>query len=165
MADPRNWKGWGSRSIDDMLFLLSRVIWLTEEEYRAEAKARGIEPVRSAFSRGGSSRSASNLDVSEAAGFIGTWTLSLESDRGPFDYSMDIRDVGGKVAATLNSTALGESMVTDITKDGDDLTLAWDGDMQGQIVPLTLTLTPDGSQLKAAMDFAGFMQMSGVATK
>ncbi|MEE2635878.1 MAG: hypothetical protein VYE68_01425 [Acidobacteriota bacterium] len=40
VADPRNWKGWGSRSIDDMMFLLSRVIWLTEEEYEAEAAAR-----------------------------------------------------------------------------------------------------------------------------
>ena len=40
VADPRNWKGWGSRSIDDMLFLLSRVIWLTDEEYDAEYEAR-----------------------------------------------------------------------------------------------------------------------------
>ena len=40
VADPRNWKGWGSRSIDDMMFLLSRVIWLTEEEYEAEVAAR-----------------------------------------------------------------------------------------------------------------------------
>ena len=40
VADPRNWKGWGSRSIDDMLFLLSRVIWLTDEEYEAEFEAR-----------------------------------------------------------------------------------------------------------------------------
>ena len=40
VADPRNWKGWGSRSIDDMMFLLSRVIWLTEEEYQAEVAAR-----------------------------------------------------------------------------------------------------------------------------
>ncbi len=40
VADPRNWKGWGSRSIDDMMFLLSRVIWLTEEEFEAEAAAR-----------------------------------------------------------------------------------------------------------------------------
>jgi hypothetical protein len=40
VADPRNWKGWGSRSIDDMLFLLSRVIWLTDEEYAQEAAAR-----------------------------------------------------------------------------------------------------------------------------
>jgi hypothetical protein len=40
VADPRNWKGWGSRSIDDMLFLLSRVIWLTDQEYEAELAAR-----------------------------------------------------------------------------------------------------------------------------
>ena len=45
MADPRNWKGWGSRSIDDMLFLLSRVIWLTDEEYEAELEARS-QPAR-----------------------------------------------------------------------------------------------------------------------
>ena len=105
VADPRNWKGWGSRSIDDMLFLLSRVIWLTEEEYQAEAEARGIVPVvRASFAR-----EASSLDVSEVTAFIGMWTLSLESDRGPFAYSMDIKDVGGKVAATLNSDYLGES--------------------------------------------------------
>lgn len=40
VADPRNWKGWGSRSIDDMMFLLSRVIWLTDEEYDAELDSR-----------------------------------------------------------------------------------------------------------------------------
>ena len=160
-ADPRNWKGWGSRSIDDMLFLLSRVIWLTEEEYQAEAEARGIVPVvHTSFAR-----EASSLDVSEVTAFIGMWTLSLESDRGPFAFRMDIKDLGGKVAATLNSDYLGESKVTDITRDGDDLNLRWDADLQGQIVPLTLTLTPDGDQLKAMMDFAGFAQMDGVATK
>ncbi len=40
VADPRNWKGWGSRSIDDMLFLLSRVVWLTDKEYEEAAAAR-----------------------------------------------------------------------------------------------------------------------------
>lgn len=40
VADPRNWKGWGSRSIDDMMFLLSRVVWLTDEEYEAELAER-----------------------------------------------------------------------------------------------------------------------------
>lgn len=99
---------------------------------------------------------ASSLDVSEASAFIGMWTLSLESDQGPFDYSMDIKDVDGKVGATLSNDFLGESMVTDITKDGDDLNLKWEADLQGQVVPLTLTLTPDGDQLKAMMDFAGF---------
>ena len=40
VVDPRNWKGWGSRSIDDMLFLLSRVVWLTDKEYDEAAAAR-----------------------------------------------------------------------------------------------------------------------------
>jgi hypothetical protein len=40
VIDPRNWKGWGSRSIDDMFFLNSRVVWLTDEELEAELAAR-----------------------------------------------------------------------------------------------------------------------------
>lgn len=55
VADPRNWKGWGSRSIDDMLFLLSRVIWLTDEEYEAERAARAPRP-------GTSNQTAGNQD-------------------------------------------------------------------------------------------------------
>ena len=39
VIDPRNWKEWGSRSIDDMFFLNSRVVWLTDEEYEEEAVA------------------------------------------------------------------------------------------------------------------------------
>jgi hypothetical protein len=45
VADPRNWKGWGSRSIDDMLFLLSRVVWLTDKEYEELAATRAKKPV------------------------------------------------------------------------------------------------------------------------
>ena len=73
--------------------------------------------------------------------------------------------MGDKVAATLNNDFLGESMVTDITKVGDDLTLKWEGDMQGQIIPLTLTLTPDGDGLKAMLDFAGMAQMDGTGSR
>ena len=40
VIDPRNWKGWGSRSFDDMFFLNSRVVWLTDEEYEEEVAAR-----------------------------------------------------------------------------------------------------------------------------
>jgi len=40
VADPRNWKGWGSRSIDDMFFLLSRIVWLSEDEFSQEVTAR-----------------------------------------------------------------------------------------------------------------------------
>jgi len=40
VVDPRNWKGWGNRSIDDMFYHLPRMIWLTDEQYKEEAAAR-----------------------------------------------------------------------------------------------------------------------------
>ncbi len=41
VLDPRNWKGWGNRSIDDMLYHLPRMVYLTEEQFEAEVAARG----------------------------------------------------------------------------------------------------------------------------
>ena len=38
--EPRNWKGFGNRSIDDMMFDLGKYIALTEEEFQAEVAAR-----------------------------------------------------------------------------------------------------------------------------
>jgi hypothetical protein len=38
--EPRNWKGFGNRSIDDMMFNLGKYISLTEDEYKAELGAR-----------------------------------------------------------------------------------------------------------------------------
>ena len=113
----------------------------------------------------GFAQEASELDISEVEAFMGMWTLSLESDQGPFDYSLDINNMGGNVVATLNNDFLGESMVTDITKVGDDLSLKWEADMQGQVVQLSLTLTSDGEGLKASLDFAGMAQTDGTATR
>jgi len=39
-VDPRNWKGFGNRSIDDMMINSSKYISLTDEEYKAESAAR-----------------------------------------------------------------------------------------------------------------------------
>ena len=113
----------------------------------------------------GFAQEASELDVSEAEGFIGMWSLSLESDQGPFDSSLDVKDMDGKVAATFSNDFMGETMVADITKVGDVLNLKWEGDMQGMLMPLTLTLTPDGDGMKASLDIAGFVQMDGTATR
>ena len=38
--DPRNWKGRGERSVDDMFQISSMFIYMTEEEYQAEVAAR-----------------------------------------------------------------------------------------------------------------------------
>ena len=42
VLDPRNWKGWGNRSIDDMMYHLPRMVYLTEEQFEAEVASRGV---------------------------------------------------------------------------------------------------------------------------
>jgi len=39
-TDPRNWKGYGNRTIDDMSYLLSDAIYLSDAEFKAEVAAR-----------------------------------------------------------------------------------------------------------------------------
>ena len=94
------------------------------------------------FAPGAFAQDASELDASEAEGFMGAWTLNLEAPQGPFPLSLTVEDMGGKVAATINNDFMGETKVTDISKDGDALNLKWEADMQGQVMPLTLSLTP-----------------------
>jgi hypothetical protein len=38
--EPRNWAGFGSRSIDDMFYNLPKVIFLSEEDFKSELAAR-----------------------------------------------------------------------------------------------------------------------------
>ena len=45
VVDPRNWKGYGNRSIDDMFFSITRMIELTDEQFNAEVAARGSNPL------------------------------------------------------------------------------------------------------------------------
>jgi hypothetical protein len=43
VVDPRNWKGYGNRSIDDMFLLLSRFVPMTDEQFKealAERQAK-----------------------------------------------------------------------------------------------------------------------------
>jgi hypothetical protein len=42
-VEPRNWKGYGNRTIDDMSFLLSEAVYLTDEQFKAEVAARAAK--------------------------------------------------------------------------------------------------------------------------
>ena len=54
VVDPRNWKGFGSRSIDDMSTFLPRVVFLTDEDFKREVAARNTKlgPGRAATTAG-----------------------------------------------------------------------------------------------------------------
>ena len=47
VVDPRNWKGYGNRSTDDMFLNLSRFVPITEEQYQEElARRQELERAR-----------------------------------------------------------------------------------------------------------------------
>lgn len=107
----------------------------------------------------------SQLDASQATAFMGSWSLSFDSPQGTLVMELEVTNSSGKVAASIGSQMMGGGMqeVTDVSLAGGSLVLQYDFDAQGQIVPVALTLAPDGA---ATMDFAdGAFTMSGQGTK
>jgi hypothetical protein len=109
----------------------------------------------------------SQLDVAQARTFLGTWVLALTSDMGAFNMDLEVTDVGGKVAASIGAPELGPMQdVTDITKNGETLVLAYDGDYQGQAFQAVITLEPAGEQLTVWFDInQGTFGMGGTGTR
>jgi hypothetical protein len=109
----------------------------------------------------------SALDTSEAGAFMGSWAVSLQSDYGPLEFPLELTDQGGKVAAMVGSPdpAGGLSPVTDIARSGEGLVLNYEFDAQGQLVPVSLTLTPDGEDLAAVFSIADGAFTAGGAAK
>lgn len=109
----------------------------------------------------------SELDVADAAAFMGDWILPLDTEFGAFDLDLKIEDQGGKVAASIGSPDLGGMQsITDITRSGETLVLNYEVDMQGQFIPLSLTLERDGDALKYLLETgAGEFSASGTGTR
>ena len=110
----------------------------------------------------------SQLDTGEARAFIGAWVLQFTSDMGPFSMSVDIRDMGGKVAATLTQADMGmQQEVTDIQKSGESLVLNFDGDFQGQAFTAALSFEPPaGNESAVWFDVnGGEFGMGGTGTR
>jgi hypothetical protein len=85
---------------------------------------------------------------------------------GPFSLDLEIADREGKVAAVLGSPEMGSQEVTDITRQGEGLLLRYEFNQQGQIIPLSLTLTPQGEALAAAVNVGdGMFTATGTATR
>jgi hypothetical protein len=110
----------------------------------------------------------SALASAEATAFLGSWTLTVESPQGPFEQSLELKDVGGKVAGQLTSALSPEpTAITDIAKDGEDLVLKFSGDFQGNAFTAKLTLTPQGTdKAKVTFDILdGQFVMDGTGVK
>jgi hypothetical protein len=96
------------------------------------------------------------LATADAKTWMGDWTLTVEGRRGPQEQTLTIKDVGGKVAATLAGGRGGPVEISDVSKNGNDLVLKFKRNFQGNEVEvkLTLAMQSDGS-LKVTQDQGG----------
>ena len=93
--------------------------------------------------------------AADVAPVVGDWTLTMETPMGPMATMLSMRVDSGKVAADLTNDMMGKSTVSEISKKGATFVLAYSMDMQGQAIPVVLTLTPKGEGLTASFDFGG----------
>ena len=107
----------------------------------------------------------SQLDASEAEAFLGTWTVSLDTDFGAFDLDLEVEDQGGKVAVSIGSPEQGTADVTDVSRSGESLVLEYEVDAQGQMFPISVSLARDGEGLTASFDFGGQFSAVGTGTR
>ncbi len=98
----------------------------------------------------------SELPTAQASEFLGSWTMTLQSDMGPMTMTIDIRDADGRVAVEVGSD-MGREAVRDVTRSEESLVLRFDMDAQGQAVDVAINLRPDGEALRAQVSAAGGM--------
>ena len=91
----------------------------------------------------------------DAKAFLGDWVLTVEGRRGPQERPLTIKDTAGKLSAELGGGRGGPVTITDVTFKGSEATLKWSQDMQGNSVPVVMTLTMKDGALVVKQDMAG----------
>ena len=113
-------------------------------------------------------RAQSALNAAEAQAFLGSWTLDMTSQMGNFSMGLDLTDMSGKVGAVLDFPDAGMNQeITDISKSGESLVLAFVGEAQGQSFDAVITLEPTGPDaVDVYFDIAaGAFAMTGTGAK
>ncbi len=91
----------------------------------------------------------------DAKAFVGDWVLTVEGRRGPQERPLTIKDEGGKLSAILGGGRGGDVTISDVTVKGSEATLKWTQDMQGNSIPVVMTLTLKDGTLTVKQDMAG----------
>jgi len=108
------------------------------------------------------------LAATDAAAFLGAWSLGLDTPQGALTMDLMLKDDSGKVSGSISAPPVMNEpqAITDISKDGIALVLKYMLDFQGTPIPAKISLVPDGDKWKASFDFAdGQFVVDGTATK
>jgi hypothetical protein len=102
----------------------------------------------------------------DAKAFLGDWVLTIEGRRGPQERPLTIKDTDGKLSAELGGGRGGPVTITDVTVTGNEATLKWSQEMQGNSIPVVMTLTLKDGALTVKQDMAnGQFSQSGTGKK
>ena len=110
---------------------------------------------------------AAQVKPEDAAKFMGGWALGLETPQGNMTMNLTVKADAGKVAGSITSDLAPEvQAISDVSKAGEALVLKYSMDIQGQVIPAKITLTPAGDKMTVEFDFAdGQFTVPGTATK
>jgi hypothetical protein len=111
----------------------------------------------------------SQLDPALAQ-FAGNWTVALESPQGAMTLDLTMKDDNGKLTGSVHSDSVPEPQaISDISRSGDGVVLRYTRELQGQAIPVKITITPpaDKAADKARVEFelAGQIVLQGTATR
>lgn len=113
------------------------------------------------------SAQSSSVPAGEAQEFLGQWSLGLTGAQGEqILLSIDIQDADGQVAAEVAADGLAQAVAVErVTRSGSSLVLSFTPMVQGQPIPVEITLTPAGENLDASVIAAdGMFAADGTAT-
>jgi len=112
--------------------------------------------------------SAQAVSPADAAPFLGTWAITLQTPQGALEQTVTLKTTNGKVLGDITSPLQqGSQPIDEITKSGNDLVLKFQGDFQGTAFAAAITMTLDGAD-KANCTFGvmnGQFVMQGTAVK
>ena len=97
------------------------------------------------------------------SGVAGAWKLTFQTDQGPIDSDMTLKQDGQKVTGTLTSPQ-GEAPIEGTYTDGK-LLLGLTVDAGGQSLTITFSGALEKDTLKGDVDFGGFGSATWSATR
>ena len=100
------------------------------------------------------------------ADFAGSWTLSVTTDNGVTNPSLNLQQDVVRLTGRYSSEALGEENVRGLV-DGNDVTIRFNASMQGQSIPVVYrgTLDADGRLTGTIVIADGMLSGTFTATR
>jgi hypothetical protein len=112
--------------------------------------------VRAAGSSAPVARPAGQVTASDAAPFIGDWTLTLQGPNGPGTFALSLKVEKEKVTGEISSEQLPKQPITDMSIADKRLNLGYSFTWEGTPVEAVVSLWPsDDGKMSAQIDFAG----------